>query len=98
MLGSTAPLLLAAASMIIAATHVKVGLGWAIAFEVVNDLGFANVFPVGLALYSRAAPKGLTGLMVGIFYLHLFMGNLLRRMGRRTAREQCRRRRSGCCI
>ncbi len=76
MLGSTAPLLLAAASTIIAATHVKVGLGWAIAFEVVNDLGFANVFPVAIALYSRAAPKGLTGLMVGCFYLHLFMGNL----------------------
>ena len=76
MLGSTAPLLLAAASTIIAATHVKVVLGWAIAFEVVNDLGFANVFPVAIALYSRAAPKGLTGLMVGCFYLHLFMGNL----------------------
>ena len=76
MLGSTAPLLLAAASAIIAASHVKVGLGWAIAFEVVNDLGFANVFPVAIALYSRAAPKGLTGLMVGLFYLHLFMGNL----------------------
>jgi POT family proton-dependent oligopeptide transporter len=76
MLGSTAPLLLAAASMIIAATHVKVGLGWAVAFEVVNDLGFANVFRVAIALYSRAAPKGLTGLMVGLFYLHLFMGNL----------------------
>jgi POT family proton-dependent oligopeptide transporter len=76
MLGSTAPLLLAGASAIIAASHQKVGLGWAIAFEVVNDFGFANVFPVAIALYSRAAPKGLTGLMVGFFYLHLFMGNL----------------------
>ena len=51
-------------------------LGWAIGFEVVNDFGFANVFPVGLALYSRAAPKGFTGVMVGCFYLHLFIGNL----------------------
>ncbi len=76
MLGSTAPLLLAGAAAIIAASHQKVGLGWAIAFEVVNDFGFANVFPVAIALYSRAAPKGLTGLMVGFFYLHLFMGNL----------------------
>jgi len=74
--GSTAPLLLAAAAAIIATTHQKVGLGWAVAFEVVNDLGFANVFPVAIALYSRAAPKGLTGIVIGFFYLHLFMGNL----------------------
>ncbi|MGZ5932904.1 MAG: peptide MFS transporter [Rhizomicrobium sp.] len=75
-LGSLAPLLLAAASAIISASHHKIGLGWAVAFEVVNDFGFANVFPIGLALYSRAAPKGLTGVVIGIFYLHLFAGNL----------------------
>ncbi len=28
-----------------------------------------------LALYSRAAPKGLTGLIIGIYYLHLVLGN-----------------------
>ncbi len=75
-IGALAPLLLAVAAALIAATKQKAGLGWAVAFEVVNDLGFANVLPVGLALYSRAAPKGLSGLMIGIYYLHLFMGNL----------------------
>jgi POT family proton-dependent oligopeptide transporter len=30
---------------------------------------------VGLALYSRAAPRGLQGVMIGIYYLHLFFGN-----------------------
>jgi POT family proton-dependent oligopeptide transporter len=30
---------------------------------------------VGLALYSRAAPKGMTGLIIGVYYLHLFIGN-----------------------
>ena len=34
------------------------------------------MFPVGIALYSRAAPKGLTGVIIGVFYTHLFMGNL----------------------
>lgn len=76
LLGSTAPLLLALVSAMIATSHQKAGLGWAIAFEVVNDFGFANVLPVAMALYSRAAPKGMTGLMIGFFYLHLFMGNL----------------------
>lgn len=76
-LSALGPLLLAAASALIAANHQKASLGWALAFEFVNDLGFANVFPVGLALYSRAAPKGLTGMIIGIYYLHLFAGNLL---------------------
>jgi POT family proton-dependent oligopeptide transporter len=32
---------------------------------------------VGLALYSRAAPKGLGGMMIAVYYVHLFMGNTL---------------------
>ena len=42
-----------------------------------NDIGFANVFPVSLALYSRAAPKGLGGMMIAVYYLQLFFGNFL---------------------
>ena len=72
-----APLVLAAASAVVAATGRPVSLGWAIAFHVINDLGFANVLPVGLALYSRAAPKGLGGMMIAVYYLHLFLGNML---------------------
>jgi POT family proton-dependent oligopeptide transporter len=76
-IAALAPLTLAAGSAIIAATGHKLGLGWALAFEIINDLGFANVFPVGLALFSRAAPKSLGGMMIGVFYLHLFLGNML---------------------
>ncbi|HEX3674166.1 MAG TPA: oligopeptide:H+ symporter [Rhizomicrobium sp.] len=72
-----APVVLAAASAVVASTGHPVSLAWAVAFHTINDLGFANVFPVGLALYTRAAPKGLTGMMIGVFYLHLFLGNLL---------------------
>ena len=75
-LAATAPLLLAAASTIVATTGQPVGLGWAIAFELVNDLAFANMFPIGLALFSRAAPKRLSGLLIGVFFLHLFIANL----------------------
>jgi len=77
LIAAAAPLLLAAASMIHAATGQRVSLGWAAAFETINDIGFANVLPIGLALYSRAAPKGLTGVMIGCFYLHLFIANML---------------------
>jgi proton-dependent oligopeptide transporter, POT family len=74
---TTAPLVLAGASAVAASTGQPVSLGWAIAFHGLNDLGFANVFPVGLALYSRAAPKGLGGILIAIYYFHLFFGNLL---------------------
>ena len=75
-LAATAPLLLVLTSTIVATTGQRAGLGWAIAFEAVNDLAFANIFPIGLALFSRAAPKRLAGMLIGVFYLHLFVANL----------------------
>jgi POT family proton-dependent oligopeptide transporter len=72
-----APLTLALFSQIVAQTGHPVPLWWAIAFHVINDTGFSMVFPVGLALYSRAAPNGLGGIMIAIYYLHLFIGNNL---------------------
>jgi POT family proton-dependent oligopeptide transporter len=70
-----APLALAGASTVVAQTHHPVGLIWAVAFHFINDTGFAMVLPVGLALYSRAAPKGLGGTMLAVYYLHLFIAN-----------------------
>lgn len=55
----------------------KAGIGWILGFEVLNSIGFANVFPVGLALYVRAAPRALTGTIMGVYYLHLFACNNL---------------------
>lgn len=74
-ISALAPLCLAMASW--QAGGGKVGLGWGIAFHVVNDIGFANVFPVGIALYSRASPRAVAGTMIGVYYLHLFACNML---------------------
>jgi POT family proton-dependent oligopeptide transporter len=71
------PLVLAGCALVADATHERVPLYWALGFHILNDIGFANVLPVGLALYSRAAPKGLGGVMIAVYYIHLFMGNLL---------------------
>jgi POT family proton-dependent oligopeptide transporter len=76
-ISACAPVVLAGAAATVARTGHPVSLWWAIAFHVVNDLGFANVLPVGLALYSRAAPKGWGGIMIAVYYLHLFLGNML---------------------
>jgi POT family proton-dependent oligopeptide transporter len=75
LISAAGPVSLAAAAAYVAATGHKASLGWAILFHVLNDIGFANVLPVGLALYTRAAPKQITGVMIGVYYLHLFAGN-----------------------
>lgn len=72
-----AQLILAAGSALCAATGRKLGLEWAVAFEIVNDIGYANLLPVGLSLYARAAPKALGGMMTGVYYVHLFFASML---------------------
>jgi len=76
LVSAAGPLALAGAAAYVAATGHKASLGWAILFHVLNDIGFANVLPVGIALYTRASPKQITGVMIGIYYLHLFAGNI----------------------
>lgn len=70
-----APALLLIPAFSIEAGGAKISILWTFAYTLVNDIGFANIMPVGLALYSRAAPRGLQGVMIGIYYLHLFFGN-----------------------
>ena len=72
-----APLVLVAASMSVAQTGHRAGLGWAVLFEVLTNLGWANVAPVGLALYARSAPKAIASTIIGVFYLQVFLSNML---------------------
>jgi len=69
------PAMIIIASTIIETTHARIGFGWTLGYTIVNDLGFANILPVGLALYSRVSPKSLEGVVIGVYYLHLFLGN-----------------------
>ncbi len=55
----------------------RVSFNWLLAFHLLNDIGFANVLPVGLALFSRAAPKAIAGLVIGFYYLNFWGGNIL---------------------
>jgi POT family proton-dependent oligopeptide transporter len=75
LIAAGAPMLLALASANAAASGQKVSLLWGLGFHVVNDVGFSMVLPVGLALFSRAAPRQVGGLFIGIYYLHLFVCN-----------------------
>lgn len=71
-----APAVLMIPALSIEAGGAKINILWTFVYTLVNDIGFANIMPVGLALYSRAAPRGLQGVMIGIYYLHLFFGNI----------------------
>ncbi len=68
---------LAAGATIAAHSGGKVAIGWLIAFHVLNSIGFANVFPVSLALYARVAPAALSATIIGIYYLAFFAANNL---------------------
>jgi POT family proton-dependent oligopeptide transporter len=75
-LSAVGMLCLAGAAMFSSPDH-KAGIGWVLGFELFNSIGFANVFPVGLAMYARASPKAVVGTMVGVYLLHLFLCNNL---------------------
>jgi hypothetical protein len=72
-----APLAPALCSYFVAGTGHKASLVWAVVYEVINDIGYANFLPVGLALYSRSAPKAIGGTMTGVYYVLLFFTNML---------------------
>jgi POT family proton-dependent oligopeptide transporter len=76
-LSVAAPLFLVGASLVVAATGQRASLGWAVVWELVLNLGFANLGPIGLALYARLAPKGAAATLCGVFYLQFFLGNML---------------------
>ncbi|RAK68644.1 peptide MFS transporter [Phenylobacterium kunshanense] len=71
----TGVLALAAGAAIAESTGTKVSIWWCVLFHVLNSIAFANMMPVSLALYARAAPAALGGTIIGVYYLHLFAGN-----------------------
>jgi POT family proton-dependent oligopeptide transporter len=74
-ISALAPLLLAGAALQAAGGH-KVGLAWGLGFHIVNDIGFANVYAIGMALFSRSAPPALGATVVNSYSLHVFLSNL----------------------
>jgi POT family proton-dependent oligopeptide transporter len=52
-------------------------LAWAVAFHLTAQTGYLFVYPIGMALFSRAAPKAILGSAIGIYFLSVFAGSLL---------------------
>lgn len=55
----------------------KVALFWPVVFHFVCAVGYLYVGPIALALTSRAAPTAVNAMMVGSYYLAIFVGGIV---------------------
>jgi POT family proton-dependent oligopeptide transporter len=61
----------------------KVGWLWLLPTHLLVSTAYLMVYPVGLALFSRAAPQGARALYIGLFFLTSFVaGNVVGGWGR----------------
>jgi len=68
-------LVIAAATQGPIASGAKIGLFWPLMFHLLNSIGFANIMPVSLALFSKVAPRAIVATVIGIYYLAFFSAN-----------------------
>ena len=67
---------LAAAGLVVDATgHTP--LIWAVAFHVISNLGWLYFAPSATALFTRCAPRSVTGLMIGVLSLSVTLGSVV---------------------
>ncbi len=54
----------------------QVGMIWPVLLNAVNAAAFIFYWPTILALFSRSAPRAVTGTMMGLLFCSLFVGNI----------------------
>jgi POT family proton-dependent oligopeptide transporter len=59
----------------IAATGVKVSPMWLVATYLLHTWGELSLSPVGMSAMTKLAPARITGLIMGVFYLSISIGN-----------------------
>ena len=57
--------------------QAKIPLLWVVMTNFGEALGYLWVVPVAVAFYTRMAPKPVNAMMVGVYYLSVFMGSLI---------------------
>jgi POT family proton-dependent oligopeptide transporter len=55
----------------------RVAVIWPLVFHLVSAIGYLFTWPITLALVSRCAPGPVNGMMVGAYYLAIFIGGLI---------------------
>jgi POT family proton-dependent oligopeptide transporter len=70
-------LFVAVAAQIYARTQVKVSPWWLILLYLFHALGELSLSPVGLSTVTKLSPARIVGLMMGVWFLALSLGNFL---------------------
>nr|WP_237442453.1 MFS transporter [Saccharibacter sp. 17.LH.SD] len=70
------PLFLAAGSWVSPGLH-HVSVWWGLAFHTINDIAFAMIFPIGMALFTRVAPASVTTIMLAVYMTQVFFANIM---------------------
>jgi proton-dependent oligopeptide transporter, POT family len=70
-------LFVAVAARIYARTGMKVSFWWLILLYLFHALGELSLSPVGLSTVTKLAPARIVGLMMGVWFLALSLGNFL---------------------
>ncbi len=55
----------------------KIGLFWPAAFHFLNNIAFAHMLPVSLALFAKYATKALNATVIGLYYLAFSAANTM---------------------
>jgi POT family proton-dependent oligopeptide transporter len=61
----------------LAAHGGRVALFWPVMFHIFTALGYLYAAPIALALVARTAPIAVNAMMVGAYYLGIFVGGLV---------------------
>jgi POT family proton-dependent oligopeptide transporter len=69
--------LVLAVAAAIAATGVKVGPGWLVLTYLLHTFGELALSPVGLSAMTKLTPSRVAGLMMGVWFLALSVGNFI---------------------
>ncbi|HEY3950517.1 peptide MFS transporter [Phenylobacterium sp.] len=74
--------MLLASAGLITDSHGKTPLAWAVLFHLSSNLGWLYFTPTVTGFYAKAAPRALTGAMIGVYNLAVFAGSIISgRMG-----------------
>jgi POT family proton-dependent oligopeptide transporter len=66
-----------ACGQLVAPTGGRVPLAWAVGFHFLSAIGYLHVQPVAIGLFARTAPKAVNAMMIGVYFLSIFVGSTI---------------------
>jgi POT family proton-dependent oligopeptide transporter len=66
-----------AGSQLVSTQPGKTPLPWALAFHILSNTGYVYFAPTAVAVFSRAAPTPVNAMMIGVYYISMFLGSTI---------------------